>query len=263
MNEEEFLLTAATNCSKTDIILNRRKLSSDEEVNYRIMKYRRSKGEPLQYAAGFTEFLGCKIFVDERVLIPRPETEIMVEKIIEQIKQNNISEVNILDVGTGSGNIAIALAKNIKNAEITAIDKSKDSIDLAKYNSEYNLVNDRIKFINVSFENYVVQNNPLKFDIIVSNPPYIPENDLNNLPDDVKREPFGALNGGKNGVEIIEKIIINSSKMLKENGMIFLEIGDNQNDLAEEIIKNTNAYKNIRFFLDYVGTRRIVSAEVR
>ena len=180
-------------------------------------------GKPVQYITNKQEFMGLSFFVDENVLIPQPDTEILVEEAIKyanQIKEN----VEILDMCTGSGCIGVALAKHVKNAEVTLVDISTKALEVAKKNAKENEVKEKVNFI----QSDMFENIKSKFDVIVSNPPYIKTKVINELDLQVQNEPHLALDGGENGLKFYEILINEAPKYLKENGKIFLEIGYDQ-----------------------------------
>lgn len=183
------------------------------------------EGKPIQYITKSQEFMGLTFYVDENVLIPQPDTEILVETTINIIKQNNKQKPLILDLCTGSGAIAISLAKYISNAQITASDVSNKAIEIAQKNANNNQVT--IQYIcSDLFKN--IPN--MQFDYIVSNPPYIETNEILNLPQEVKNEPLLALDGGKDGLHFYRNILNQAITYLKPQGYLLLEIGYNQAD---------------------------------
>ena len=188
----EIMLAHILKCKRLQLYLSfDRPLNADEQNLYRNFLQRRTNREPLQYITGEVEFYGLEFQIDNSVLIPRPETEILVETIIKNTDEKEV--INILDVGTGSGNIAVALAKNLPNSKIIGIDKSNDALETARKNSKLNNVNTQINFIenDILNEQY---NFGKKFDIIVSNPPYVSNEDFQNLEPELNEyEPSMAL----------------------------------------------------------------------
>ena len=167
----ELLLANILNCKRLDLYLKFDQPLKEGEINlYREFISRRGKFEPLQYITGTVEFFGLEFKVNKSVLIPRPETEILVETIIDSAEKKE--NIDILDIGTGSGNIAIAVAKNLPNSKICAIDNNSEALQIAKDNAKLNSVEDRIEFMNDSILNGIIRS-AKKYDIIVSNPPYV------------------------------------------------------------------------------------------
>ena len=200
---------------------------------------RRAKKEPIAYILNNKEFWSTNFYVDRSVLIPRPETEVLIDLILSHINNKN-NYFNILDIGTGSGCILISLLKELMKAKGIGIDKSSKAIAIANKNSISQQVNNRATFKNLSLEEIKFEK---KFDVIVSNPPYLPDVSLKNLNLDIKLyEPKMALQGGVQGVDFLYKIINLASKILKINGLLALEIGDNQFHLLAKYLSN-NRFK--------------------
>ena len=210
-------------------------------------------GKPVQYITNKQEFMGLSFFVDENVLIPQPDTEILVEEAIKyanQIKEN----VEILDMCTGSGCIGVALAKHVKNAEVTLVDISTKALEVAKKNAKENEDKEKVNFI----QSDMFENIKSKFDVIVSNPPYIKTKVINELDLQVQNEPHLALDGGENGLKFYEILINEAPKYLKENGKIFLEIGYDQKKEVEELARNSKLYKEIETVKDLANNDRVI-----
>lgn len=277
MNIEEILKKEINNLKQNNIenstlkvkillanILNVKKeyllIHSEEEVKQEDkIKYENNineliKGKPLQYITNKQEFMGLNFYVDENVLIPQPDTEILVEKAIEiaETTQKN----KILDMCTGSGCIAISLAKNINNAQIIATDISNNALNVANKNAINHNVENKIKFINSDMFNNIEE----KFDIIVSNPPYIETVTINKLEIEVQNEPHLALDGGIDGLKFYKIIANNAFKYLNENGYLILEIGYNQQESVTQLLQDTGKYKNIETIKDLGGNYRVVIA---
>lgn len=232
----------------------------DEETieKYYKMLQKRNNGYPLQYIVNSQEFMGLEFFVREGVLIPRPDTEILVEKIINIAKNKLIKkeEINILDIGTGSGAIAISLAYYLRKAKVTAIDNSEISLEIAKINAEkHNIVNISINkgdlFNNLNAEE--------KFDIVVSNPPYIETDEIKKLQTEVSvYEPKEALDGGKDGLKYYREIVKKFSEISREKGILGVEIGNKQKEKVIKIFNNYNNFSKIENYKDYSGNDRVI-----
>lgn len=262
MTEQEWMLTSLLECRRVDLYAERQSLTPSQERRYASMQRRRKEGEPLQYILGYCDFLGVRIGVDLRVLIPRPETEILVETALERIKTFD-APLRILDLGTGSGNIAIALAQHLKYASVTAVDISFDALALARHNAASQGVAHKINFVQADMMAFLKGEASLdkQFDVMISNPPYIPTSQLEGLPRDVRQEPRIALDGGRDGLHFLRGLIASAHRHLREGGFLLWEIGDGQREAVEEIFAQHPSYRNIRFYKDYVQTDRIVYAE--
>ncbi|MDO5331324.1 MAG: peptide chain release factor N(5)-glutamine methyltransferase [Bacillota bacterium] len=219
----------------------------------------RTKGRPIQYVIGKTNFYGIDLVVDERVLIPRPETEGLVEAVLNDIKtkspNTDMSHLKILDLCTGSGCIAAALAANLPAALVTATDISPKAFMLARHNlTPYA----NVKVVKGDLFESVEGK---QFDYIVSNPPYIPTRVISGLQKEVKDfEPSIALDGGESGLDIIEKILAEAHSYLTENGKIFMEIGDDQALRIREIAQKTGKFKDFLVIKDLQGQDRVFVA---
>lgn len=234
------------------------KLEEKQEEQYFNETDKIEKGYPIEHITHQKEFMKLSFFVDENVLIPRQDTEILVEEVIEISKK--INSKKILDLCTGSGAIGVSLAKYLPNCEITAVDISKKALQIAKKNAIINEVEKQITFISSDlFSNLESQ----KFDIIVSNPPYIKRNDIENLEEQVKKEPLIALDGGEDGLDFYKKIIKEAHKYLVSEGYLCLEIGYNQKDEVIKLIEKEETFKNIYSKKDLYGIERIIIAEMK
>ncbi|EKD28766.1 MAG: hypothetical protein ACD_79C00212G0002 [uncultured bacterium] len=219
----EFLLTHVLHKTRMNLYVSYEEIV--EEKDLKVLKefiHRRVNNEPLMYILGETEFYDCKIKVDKRVLIPRPETESMVDEAVSAIKKFSLNK--IADLGTGSGCIAIALAHKFKELAIDAVDNSSDAIALARENALLNGVSERINFIKEYMHTFLDNNKG--FDLIISNPPYISLPEYENLSMSVKKfEPMAALTDGDDGKKIISGIIQRLPNVLAEKGIAFIEFG--------------------------------------
>jgi len=216
-------------------------LPSNKAEELKKLVSRRVKKEPIAYILNNKEFWSTNFYVDRSVLIPRPETEVLIDLILSQINNKN-NYLNILDIGTGSGCILVSLLKELTKAKGIGIDKSSKAIAVAKKNSTSQHVDSRSSFKNINLENIKFDK---KFDLIVSNPPYLPDVSLKNLNLDIKLyEPKIALQGGAHGVDFLYKIIVLASKILKINGLLAFEIGDNQFHKVAKYLKE-NRFKTL------------------
>ena len=263
--EAEILLSYLLKMKRSEIYLNFDKiLSNNERRELEQAIQKRLKNIPLQYITKHQEFMGMDFFIEEGVLIPRPETEILVEKIIEKLKNKKPdSPLRVADLGTGSGIIAISMARYIKNITIYAIDISEKSLKLASKNALKHNCEDKIVFIQGDlFEPLREKIDQNCLDGVVSNPPYISLEDFKSLPVEIReREPKIALCGGVNGMDYYRKIVKKASYFLKKNGFVALEVGAGQAKKVKELILKENDFKqNIEIFRDYSNIERVVIA---
>ena len=256
-NKARMLLQTTLKKSKEYLMIyDTKEITPKEREEYIKNVKRLIMGEPLQYITGKQEFMKLNFLVTKDVLIPRQDTEILVQEVIE--KAQNIQNTIILDLCTGSGAIAISLAKYINNTKIYATDISSGALEIAKKNAELNGVKNNIEFIE---SNLFTKIKDQKFDIIVSNPPYIETKNLRLLPKDVQNEPQIALDGGKDGLDFYRKILENAYKYLNKHGYICLEIGYNQNRSVLQILENQKKYINAYSKKDLCENDRIVVAQ--
>lgn len=241
-------------------------IHGDEEIEEGLNKIfldkieRLKNNEPLQYVTNKQEFMGFEFYVDKNVLIPQPDTENLVEEIIylsEKIRKNDKKELRILDMCTGSGAIAISISKLIENSLVYASDISKKALKIAEENSSKNQAN--VLFFESDLFKKISE--LYKFDIIVSNPPYIETDTIKTLSEEVKNEPMLALDGGKDGLDFYRKISKDAKKYLNEGRYLAFEIGYNQKLDVENLLKE-NGYKNIYSRKDLSGNDRIVVGQV-
>ena len=232
-------------------------LTQEQEKKYLENIEKITKGIPLQHITHSQEFMKMNFYVNEDVLIPRADTEILVEEVINIAKKINAKK--ILDLCTGSGAIAVSLAKYIEDSQITAIDISGEALRVAKLNARNNEVEDKITFIKSDLFKNVVKE---KYDIIVSNPPYIKRDVIKKLNKEVQKEPNIALDGGYDGLDFYRKIISEGYEYLKYKGYMCLEIGYDQKKEVIEIIEKQEKYSNTYSKKDLSGNDRIVVTKV-
>lgn len=266
MTEDEIILTHVLQCSRSDLHLKKPQISLQQQARMDEIKNRRAHGEPLQYILGECEFFGFPFKVDQRVLIPRPETELLVETVLEHLATIDAvqGDIYVLDIGTGSGNIPVSIAKHNPKLKIVSIDVSKDALDLAKENASLNRVPSRINFIEADVFKWLGGDNPYqqRFSVIVSNPPYVKSADMAGLPPDVRKEPAQALDGGNDGLKFYEHIIRNAFHVLKPGGWVFFEIADLQGKSLENLLTGQGSFVNIQTSQDYNQRDRIVKAQL-
>ena len=243
--DSEILLSKVLNKTREELLINLDQKISNPKINhFNKLIYRRSSKEPIAYILKEKEFWSKNFLVDNSTLIPRPETELMVEKILKVFKKKNIY---ILDIGTGNGCILLSLLGELKTSKGIGIDISKKAIKIAKANSKKHMLNYRTKF----YRRSLVEIYQKKFDLIVSNPPYIMKKDIKNLDEDIKNfEPKLALDGGNDGLDVIKKVIYKSKSILKIKGMLALEIGNEQFRKVSKILIS-NKFKTRYLLRDY------------
>ena len=254
----ELLIAHVLECSRLDLYLKYDKPLA-EKVLSNIKKLIKSRAVhyPIQYLLGSTEFYGISFFVEEEVLIPRPETEILVDAVISYIKESSQNKWSLLDIGTGAGNIPISISNSFKDSEtdihIIATDISEKALKLAKKNIDaFNIEN--ISLLHSDIFDKVTGT----FDCIISNPPYISEKEFKELPEEIRdHEPEEALFAKENGLEFYDKILKNAKKYLKKDGRIFFEIGAYQKEELSKLIEQYN-YKIIDIKKDYNDFDRVL-----
>ncbi len=235
------------------IVYDNQKLTQMQEQEYLEYIELLKQGEPIEHITHQKEFMKLNFYVDENVLIPRQDTEVLVEEVIQIAKK--IKAKKILDLCTGSGAIAISLAKYLENVQLTALDISGKALDIAIANAKNNHVQDRITFVESNLFQDLAQE---KYDIIVSNPPYIRSEEIEKLDKEVKREPKVALDGGKDGLEFYRKIIDQGYQYLKYGGYICLEIGYDQKEEVIKIIEDKKQYVGTYCKKDLYDNDRVI-----
>jgi release factor glutamine methyltransferase len=241
-----------------------RQLDETTLAALRAMVKRRVAGEPVQYITGETEFCGLRLMVDRRVLVPRPETELLVETVASKVKAETgerKSAVKIADVGTGSGCIAIALAKKIPQAEVFGLDASREALEVARGNAALNKVEKNIRFLESDL--LVGLPDSSHMDVVVSNPPYIADGEIAKLPKEVRDfEPVYALQAGEDGLKVIRRLATMAKRVLSSSGFMALEIGAGQRTAVEGFF-GQQGYEVTEVVKDLQGHERVVVARLR
>ena len=239
------------------IVYDNQKLTELQEKEY--LKYIEllKQGEPIEHITHQKEFMKLNFYVDENVLIPRQDTEVLVEEVIKIAKKINAKK--ILDLCTGSGAIAVSLAKYLENVQLTALDISGKALDIAISNAKNNHVQEKITFVESNLFEDLAQE---KYDIIVSNPPYIKRKEIENLDMEVRREPKIALDGGEDGLDFYKKIIDKGYEYLKYGGYICLEIGYDQKEEVMKIIDDKKQYINTYCKKDLYDNDRVIVTKI-
>jgi release factor glutamine methyltransferase len=260
MNESEMLFSEILNCDRTALYLNKDKALNKANLSLisGVLK-RRIAGEPIQYILGKADFMGLKFIVNKEVLIPRPETEVLVETILRI--GSRVSGLGyrfkILDVGTGSGCIAVSLAKTLPGCKIDATDISAEALKIAEENAALNKVN--INFIQSDLFS-AFSHQPSAFSFIISNPPYIPTEEINLLQPEIQHEPRIALDGGSDGLDFYRRLITGAPLYLEQGGMLIMEMGFGQKEGIKNILQNSRKFEIIEIVKDYNNIDRIIVA---
>ena len=238
--DSEILMAKALGKKREYIILNNDKIIKEQNLKYfKKLVQERATRKPIAYLLNKKSFWNSEFYVNKNTLIPRPDTEIILEQILKFTKNKNY--LNILDIGVGSGCILLSVLKERKNFYGTGIDISRNSLDICKMNAKKLLLDRRVKFFKSDVDKFAIG----KYDLIVSNPPYIKTCDLKYLESDViKFEPKLALDGGLDGLSVIRKVIKKSSELLKKNGKFILEIGFDQKNKVIKLLNNKGFYIN-------------------
>ncbi|MDB3943302.1 peptide chain release factor N(5)-glutamine methyltransferase [Candidatus Pelagibacter sp.] len=238
--DSEILMAKALGKKREYIILNNNKIIKEQNLKYfKKLVHERATRKPIAYLLKKKSFWNSEFYVNKNTLIPRPDTEIILEQVLKFTKNKNY--LNILDIGVGSGCILLSVLNERKNFYGTGVDISKNSLDTCKINAKKLLLDRRVKFFKSDVDKFAIG----KYDLIVSNPPYIKTCDLKYLESDViKFEPKLALDGGLDGLSVIRKVIKKSSELLKKNGKFILEIGFDQKNKVIKLLNNKGFYIN-------------------
>ncbi|MFH1191439.1 MAG: peptide chain release factor N(5)-glutamine methyltransferase [Candidatus Omnitrophota bacterium] len=261
MTEAELVYSHVLNCDRLSLYLHKEALlDRDKSLQVSGIFKRRVMGEPLQYILGSTEFMGHEFKVDKRALIPRPETEILISSVLEKLKsKSRVVPLRILDLGTGSGCIAVSIAKLLPRALIWATDISLSALQLAKENAKLHKV--KVKFLRSDIFS-ALKKDQEKFDLIISNPPYISSAEFCGLAKEISFEPALALEGGIDGLDFYRRIVSQAGFFLNDDGWLAFEVGANQANrlcalCAEQNFNVTDIIK------DYNNIKRVVIAQQR
>jgi len=258
----ELLLAHSMHLSKEVLYIRLHdQMRKEEKETLEDLIRRRGSGEPLQYILGHQEFWSIDLKVDSRVLIPRPETEHLVEESLSILANISSKKIpSVLELGTGSGAIAISLAKEVKNIFLVATDLSGDALIVARENATQAGVSDKVGFVKGDLLQPFHQGE--SFDLILSNPPYIPDSEISGLAGEIKNhEPLIALQGGKDGLEVYRKLISQIPSYLKREGWLLLEIGSAQADSVSEMIGTEGYFQKPECVKDLAGIERVVKAQ--
>ncbi|MGQ9609494.1 MAG: peptide chain release factor N(5)-glutamine methyltransferase [bacterium] len=257
--DAEVILAHVLKIERISLYLDLRKLLEEAlELKYKSLIEERLKHKPISYIIGHKEFMSLDFKVNQNVLIPRPETEILVETICKM----GISGSMVLELGTGSGAIAVSLAKYNQDWQVVATDISFQALLVAYENAKVHNVSKRVRFIQTNLFDGLSKSK--LYDWVVSNPPYIPTSDLDTLPNDIRNyEPIIALDGGRDGLDIIKKILIHSPEVLKANGYLAIEIGCGQSKKIIDFAKALGTYSDCFTVNDYSGIPRVFCCKLR
>lgn len=253
----EYIVSHACGINRMEFVLKRDEILDGAAIKkIRRMAGFRIRGFPVSYITRRHDFMGTELFINGKVFVPRPETEQMAGLFLKSAEGRR--RPRIMDYGTGSGALAVAVAKALKEAEIVAVDKSFFAVKCAKKNAERHGLGSRIKVL----KRDCVPLDEGKFDFVVSNPPYVPSKIIRELDPEVRSEPKAALDGGSDGLKIIKSVLKACPLVLKKNGSLFMEIGEDQRErVSNYIVKLNNGLGNAGFHRDYGGKWRFVSVK--
>ncbi|CAD76187.1 MAG TPA: protein-(glutamine-N5) methyltransferase, release factor-specific [Rhodopirellula baltica] len=261
--DAEILLAHARGCQRIELYTSFDKVPEEEQrVAFRELVRRRGEGAPVAQLVGYREFYSISIRVDENVLVPRPETEHLVIEAIDQIKGrlSDRPSPTVLDIGTGSGAIAVAIAKSLPKTQVTAVDISLTALDIAKWNVENLKLSDRVTLLQSDLFDGLEPDQT--FDVICSNPPYISQSEYDELPTTVREfEPRGALLSGPDGTEIIARLLNDSVQRLNDGGQLIIELSPMIAGVSKTLAEQNGGYKEIHLIKDLAGHERILSMQ--
>ncbi len=251
--DSEILLAKIIKKDRKYIVMNSKENLTIKQVkDFRKLIFKRSKGQPIAYLTNSKNFWNYKFFIKKNVLIPRPDTELLIREALKFAK--NKKDLSILDIGTGSGCILLTLVKELNNLKGVGVDISKKCVEISRINADKLKLSGRVKFYKSNIDNFNIG----KYDIVISNPPYIKKHLIKYLERDVaKFEPKLALDGGLDGVTEIKKVIDKSSKLIKKNGKFILEIAFDQKNIVKDLLNKKGFYIN-KILKDYANNDRCV-----
>ncbi len=256
--DSEVLLAYARGCQRIELYTHfDDSLTNDERTVMRQLVQRRAQAEPVAYLVGHREFFGLDFRVTPNVLIPRPETETLVMEVLQIVE--DFPEPRILDVGTGSGCVAISIAVNQPRAQVTASDVSKAALQVARKNADGHAVAERIQFLLGDL--FAPMTSDQQFHIVASNPPYVTESEIGTLPADIRlHEPRPALDGGSDGLVVLRRLIEQAPTHLIDSGYLIFEISDGQGTRVCDLLNANGSYTDIEVVKDLAGQSRVVRA---
>lgn len=260
--DAEVILCHVLNKERIFLYTNRDYLLTDEELSvFSKLIEKRIDGMPVQYITNKQEFMGLDFYVEEGVLIPRADTETLVENVIKWAEKRNNDNITVVDLGTGSGAITVSIAKYIKESYVYSVDISTAALNIAKRNAIYNGTNNITFLEGDLFGPLRKEKLEGKIDLLVSNPPYIPKYEIEGLQIEVsKYEPKLALDGGIDGLDYYRRIINDAPMFVKKGGYIALEVGHDQGECVKEMMEKKGCYKDIKKVKDLAGIERVVTA---
>lgn len=266
--DSEVLLANTLGFDRLRLLLEHHSVLDNKDLRrFKSLIKRRASKEPVHYIIGEKEFWSLIFKINKDVLIPRPETESLIEETLEIVEEYSLErlnakeEITILDLGTGCGNITVALTKELENSFVYALDQSEKALKVAKENLMLHSVQNRVLLIKGDFCKDLSFKKDC-FDIIISNPPYVSIDEIKGLSPEIKDfEPIDSLNGGRAGLELINEIIIKSPYFLKDRGFLLLEIGKDQRNYVQRMIEDRALFDNIRIKKDLAGIERVIMAQ--
>ncbi|MFH0986002.1 MAG: peptide chain release factor N(5)-glutamine methyltransferase [Candidatus Omnitrophota bacterium] len=257
--ECERILMKLLGCKRSGLYLGEHEMAaSGVRGQFLTILEKRISRKPLAYLLNEADFWQETLYVDERCLIPRPETEILVEQVLKAAGERAEKEFSFLDIGTGSGAIAIAILRELRNSRATLLDISKEALEVARKNLERYVLGDRVSLIQGNlFEPF---SNGEKWDLIISNPPYLSKEDWKGVQEELSFEPRMALDGGEDGLDFYRKIVQGAKGHLSPGGLLALEVGQGQADMVSKWLQEAG-YDNIQRFNDHLRVQRVVTAQ--